>query len=304
MRAVEIIIRRCLGYRKGESLLIVCDGKTRELARKFYGKAQTLGAEPVLMEMPERKTHGEEPPAPVAGALKKADLALLLTSKSLSHTKARKEATKRCGTRIASLPGVTEAMLKRAIPVDYGALRRRAARISSILTEGKRVEIYTERGTSLTMSIRGRSGFADDGSYRTSGSFGNLPAGEACVGPCEGTADGRLVVDGSMPLTGRLGRPLEIIIKKGYAQNIPVAQMAPLVRSLGRCALSVAELGIGLNPKAKVTGNVLEDEKAIGTAHIALGNNESFGGRVSCPSHLDFVFFDPVIVIDGVRLRL
>jgi len=303
MKVFEIIIRKCLGYRKGECLLIVCDDKKRELAQKFYRASKALGAESVLMQMPERRMHGEEPPATIAGALQRSDLAVLLTSKSLSHTKARKEASKRFGTRIASLPGATEEMLKRAIPVDYSALSRRAARLSRILTRGKRVEIYTGRGTSLTMSIKGRKGFADNGLYRGSGSFGNLPAGEACIGPCEGTTEGRLVVDGSMPLTGRLKRPIEIIFKKGYAQDIPVPQMTSLVRSLGKCALSAAELGIGLNPKAKVTGIVLEDEKAIGTAHVALGNNRSFGGKVSCASHLDFVFLDPIIVVDGVKLK-
>ena len=303
MNIFDIILKKCMGCRKGECLLILCDEKRKVLAEKFFRAAQGSGSEAIFMLMREREAHGEEPPAAAAAALKNADVAVLLTSKSLSHTKARKAACRESGTRIASLPGVTEEMLKRSIPIDYDLMRRKARRLSGILTKARKIDIHTDRGTSLTMSVSGRRGFADDGLYRKRGAFGNLPAGEVCIAPLEGTANGRLVVDGSMPLTGRLKRPIEIMIKDGYARNIPVAKMAPLVRSLGKRALNVAELGIGLNPRARVTGNVLEDEKAAGTAHVALGNNVSFGGIVSCPSHLDFVLFDPVITIDGVRLR-
>jgi leucyl aminopeptidase (aminopeptidase T) len=236
--------------------------------------------------------------------LKKVDIAILLTSMSLSHTKARKEASSGFGVRIASLPGATEEILQRSICLNYAFLHKRIARITRVLTKGRKIEIYTEKGTHLVMSIKGRKGFSDDGLYGKRGAFGNLPAGEACIGPREGTTNGRLIVDGSMSLTGRLKRPIEIIIKKGYAQNIPVSKMMSLVKSLGKCALNVAELGIGLNPKARVTGNVLEDEKAERTAHIAFGNNKSFGGSIFCPCHLDFVFFKPVILVDGVRLRI
>lgn len=297
---VRTIVKRCLGYEKGEHLLIVCDDKLHVLAYKFYTATKSLNIESILMQISPRKMHGQEPPDAIASALKEADLAVLLTSMSLSHAKARKEASSKFGTRIASLPGATEEMLKRSIRINYSSLYKKVARLTRLLTKGKKVEIYTDKGTHLVMSIKGRKGFPDNGLYVKRGAFGNLPAGEACIGPCEGTTNGRLVVDGSMPLVGRLKRPIEIIIKNGYAQNIPLPKMKPLVRSLGKCVLNVAELGIGLNPKAKVTGRVLEDEKAIGTAHIALGNNKSFGGRVSCPCHLDFVFFDPVIIIDGI----
>lgn len=300
---VGTIVKKCLGYKKGEQLLIVCDDKLRVLAYKFYRATKLLNVESILMQMSPRKMHGQEPPDIIDSALKKSDLAVLLTSMSLSHTKARKEASKKFGTRIASLPGATEEMLRRSIRLNYASLQKKVARLTRLLTKGKKVEIYTEKGTHLVMSIKGRKGFPDNGLYMKKGAFGNLPTGEACIGPCEGTTNGCLVVDGSMPLVGRIKRPIEIIIKNGYAQNIPIPKMKLLVKSLGKCALNVAEFGIGLNPKAKVTGNVLEDEKAIGTAHIALGNNKSFGGKVSCPSHLDFVFFDPIVIIDGVRFK-
>lgn len=300
---IETIVKKCLGYKKGESFLIVCDDKLYPLAYDFYKRTRLLNVKSILLQMAPRKMHGEEPPEAIAAALKQADLAILLTSVSLSHTKARKVASSKFGTRIASLPGITEEVLKRSIRLNYPHLKKKVARVARLLTKGKKIEIYTDKGTHLTMSIKGRKGFSDNGLYVKKSAFGNLPAGEACIAPCEGTANGRLVVDSSFPLAGRLKRPIEIIIKNGYAQDIPSPKIRSLTRSLGRCVLNVAELGIGLNPKAKVTGNVLEDEKVEGTAHIAFGNNKSFGGKVSCPTHLDFVFFKPLILVDGARLK-
>jgi len=300
---VKTIVNRCLGYKKGERLLLVCDDKLHRLAYGFYRTARLLGIDVLLLEMPPRTVHGEEPPAAIASALQQTDAALLLTSVSLSHTKARKIASSRYGTRIASLPGITEAIFNRCIRIDYNRLREHGRRISGLFTKGSRVEVTTESGTHLVMSVKGRRGFSDDGFYIKKGAFGNLPAGEVCVGPCEGTTSGRLIVDGSTPLTGRLRRPIEILIKDGYATDVPLAKMKPLVKSLGKGILNIAELGVGLNPKAKVTGNVLEDEKAVGTAHIAFGNNISFGGTVACPCHLDFVFFGPKVKIDGVEIK-
>jgi leucyl aminopeptidase (aminopeptidase T) len=187
--------------------------------------------------------------------------------------------------------------------LNYASLKKRVEKVASRLTKGKRLEVYTDKGTRLVMSIRGRKGFSDDGLYVKPGAFGNLPAGEACIAPCEGTTEGLLVVDASAPLVGKIKRPVKIAVKNGLIQNMPFPGIASLIKPLGKCALNVAEFGIGLNPKAKVTGNVLEDEKAERTAHLAIGANTSFGAKISCPCHLDFVFFDPSIFIDGKRLH-
>ncbi len=298
-KITEIILLKCLGYKKGEKLLIVTDDRLKALGEAFYEQAGKIKTNLSFMKMPTRKTHGAEPPAPIAEGLKKADVAVLLTYMSLSHTKARKTATSKYGTRIASLPGATFSMLERTIAVDYAKIREKVLKTAQALTRGEKAEIRSKAGTYLTMSLKKRKGFCDDGLYFKKGAFGNLPAGEACTGPFEGTTNGRLVVDGSAPYIGKVKKPITINIKDGYAVNIPIPAIAALRKKFGRCILNVAELGIGYNPKATITGNILEDEKAENTAHIAFGNNISFGGKVSCPSHLDLVFLKPEILIDG-----
>ena len=298
----KLIIKRCFGYRKGERILIVCDDKLEKLAHSFYATAKSQGIESVLLKMLPRDLHGQEPPQEVAAALKAADIALLLTSMSLSHTQARKQATA-SGTRMASLPGITPAIFKRSINLNYSSLKKRVNKVVKQLSKGNRLEVYTNKGTHLVMSIRGRSGFPDHGVYTKPGAFGNLPAGEACIAPCEGTTNGCLVVDASAPLVGRIKQAKKLTIKNGFVQNMPFRKIASSIKQLGRSALNIAEFGIGLNPKAKVTGNILEDEKTKQTGHLAIGTNISFGGKVSCPCHLDFVFLNPIVIIDGKRIK-
>ncbi|KUK84633.1 MAG: Leucyl aminopeptidase [Synergistales bacterium 58_81] len=64
-------------------------------------------------------------------------------------------------------------------------------------------------------------------------------------------------------------------------------------------ARNLAELGIGTNKKARVTGVILEDEKIYSTVHIALGSNDTFGGTVAAGIHLDGVIKSPELYIDG-----
>ena len=64
-------------------------------------------------------------------------------------------------------------------------------------------------------------------------------------------------------------------------------------------ARNLAELGIGTNDKARVTGVILEDEKIYGTVHIALGSNDTFGGTVAAGIHVDGVVKEPVLKLDG-----
>lgn len=296
---VDVVIRRCMGYRKGESLLIVTDDELERLAKPFFEQVTSMGIDATLMLMKQRKVHGEEPPKAIANALREVDIALLITKKSLSHTVARREACRRWGTRIASMPDITLEIINRSLDIDYEDLRKRAQDLAKIFSQGKSIRVTTKIGTDLTISIVERKAFKDTGLYTKKGAFGNLPAGESCVAPVEGSAQGIVILDASMAEIGRLTKPIRLIIKDGNVIDISSKKLIGLVEPFGRSALNVAELGIGLNPKARVTGNVLEDEKAIGTGHIALGDNISFGGKIRAPCHLDGVFFNPTVIVDG-----
>jgi leucyl aminopeptidase (aminopeptidase T) len=250
--------------------------------------------------------NAQEPPPKIAKAMKAADVALLVTKFSLSHTKARKAACQ-AGARIASLPGINVGMIKRTLTGDYGQINKLSKRLAAILTKGKRVSITSPGGTKLTLNISGRKAIADDGNLTKKGSFGNLPAGEAFLAPQEGTTNGVLVVDGSLAEI-KLDRPLTVTIKDGIITDLSggkaVAKFRKAILAAGPKAKVVAELGIGTNPQAIVSPEVLEAEKVLGTCHIAFGNNVGFGGKNDAPFHSDGVVLNPTIKIDGQMIKL
>lgn len=300
--AARVVLADCLGAKRGESVLVVVDEPLRSIGEALLAQARELQTEAVLMEMLPRKSSGEEPPVMVAQAMLKADAIVLATSKSLSHTRARREAND-AGARVASMPSITEEAMVRTLQGVNEELVRRAERYAGQLNDAREVRIITPAGTDLTFSIEGRPATADGGLLSVPGSFGNLPAGEAFVAPVEGTAQGVLVIDGSMAGIGLIEEPIRIQVENGSAVGISggkeAAQLEALVNPHGPAARNIAELGIGLNEFAKITGLVLEDEKALGTIHIALGDNSTFGGTVEVASHLDGVVLKPTVWLDG-----
>lgn len=300
-RAAASALDDCLALKPGESLVVVADPGTRTIAEVLVDAGRERGAETVLVEMSERELNGTEPPPAVAAAMAVCDVLIAPTTKSVSHTEARRAANA-AGARAATMPGITEEMMARTMSADFASLRPRSREVARLLTEGSEVRITTALGTDLSLGIEGRTGISDDGDLSEPGGFGNLPPGEAFLPPVEGTTTGRLVIDGTMWPAGRLSEPLVFEIVDGYVETMTGAhadELRGLLEKHGREAFAVAELGIGTNEAARLTGNVLEDEKILGTIHVAIGDNHTFGGTIRVSSHQDGIVLNPTLSIDG-----
>jgi len=299
LKAARIAVKNCMGVKPSETVLIVTDGPRIKIAEAIRKVAEEVAKETLLMVMHERTRHGEEPPKAVEKAMCAADVVLAPTTYSLTHTQARLRATE-AGARIATMPMITEDMMMRgAMLADYKKVRALTMKVAKLLDDASAVEIETKIGTKLHMSIAGRKAHPDTGIFHNPRDFGNLPAGEAFIAPVEGTAEGRAIVDGSM--VDRVRGTVEIIFEKGVAKKIsgsPAPGLLKILRKAGPKAMNLAEFGIGTNPKAKLIGNVLEDEKVLGTCHIALGDNSTFGGRVKAGIHVDGIIKHPTIKLD------
>lgn len=303
-KAVATVVHDCMGVRPGEEVLVVCNPATRELGDALRGEAETAGAEAVLAVMTERATHAGEPPKTVADAMVAADVLLAPTVQSLSHTASRKRATD-SGTRTATLPGATVEMLSRVMSDDMDELRRRGHRVAELLDRGTEARITCDHGSDLRLGLQGRVAIPDAGELTAEGAFGNLPCGEGFISPA--TAEGVLVVDGSIAGVGRVSEPVRLTIEGGHLVDATGEEGAKLMELLtvhGADGTNVAELGIGTNSKAILTGNILEDEKIIGTAHVAFGASAAIGGNVQVPVHLDVVSMRPEVTIDDTPVVL
>ncbi|HZW39882.1 MAG TPA: aminopeptidase [Ignavibacteriaceae bacterium] len=297
-----IAIKDCMGTKKGEKVLVITDEIKREIGYSLYKNAIELGHYALLVEMKSGKINGEEPSPEVAELMKKFDVVLCPTAKSLTHTDARRAASKD-GARIATFPGITKEVMIRGMNADYKKISKLSIKLKDVLEKGKKVRVTAPAGTDISFSIEGRASYASKGLFHAKGESGNLPTGETFLAPVEGTSEGVFVVDGSMAGLGLIKNAnIKIEVEKGYATKISGGLLARKLKKqlddAGKDARNIAEFGIGTNDSARLSGVLLEDEKVMGTIHIALGNNVSMGGSVNVPIHLDGVVKKPTVYLD------
>ena len=194
-----------------------------------------------------------------------------------------------------------------------GCRLRRAARVDRAASargwpDAARVRVTTPGGTDCTFDVTGREWKLDDGVLDQPGAFGNLPAGEAFVAPLATGADGVCVIDRTIALAGEglVDEPIRLTFERGRIVSVEGGRAAESTRTAiaeaGEGADVVAELGIGTNERARITGSVITDEKVLGTAHVAFGDNASasYGGDNRAAIHVDGVMADATIEADGV----
>src|SRR3954466_438993 len=298
-RAVAAVVRDCLAVKEGEEVIVVCNPGTQRMAELLRAEAAEVGAEAVVTVMSERASHAAEPPKTVAEAMAAADVLLAPTVQSLSHTAARKRATEN-GARAATLPGVTEDMLARVMSADMEGLRKKGHAVADALDRASEARITDSNGTDLRLDLSGRGAIPDAGELTERGAFGNLPCGEGFISPKDG--NGTLVIDGSMAGVGLIDQPVELVVEGGHLTSARGGQgmaFMELLTEHGDDGTNIAELGVGTNEKAKLTGETLEDEKILGTCHIAFGASAGIGGTVQVPVHLDCVVMKPTLELDG-----
>lgn len=302
-KASKIAILDCMGTKEGEKILVVTDENKREIGLSLYKNAQKLGFESLFLEMKSRQINGEEPPKYVADLMQKFDVVFCPTTKSLTHTNARRKASAK-GARVASLPGITLESMIRGLGADYTKVAALTLKLKKHFEKTDKVHITAPNGTDITMSIKNRKAIPSKGLFHKPGESGNLPTGETFAAPIEGSTNGIFVVDGSMAGIGMVDKtPLSIEVKDGLATQIKggakARKLVKMLEPYGKKGRNIAELGIGTNHKAKLSGLLLEDEKVLGTVHIALGDNKSMGGKVNVPIHLDGVIKKPTVSFDG-----
>ncbi|MEW6096795.1 MAG: aminopeptidase [bacterium] len=234
------------------------------------------------------------------------DVIIALSWYSTSHTNFRRLLTINAGTRYASMPLFSPDMFLGSMDVDWKEIEKISLCLKEMVSQSVIAEICANNGTSLTFNLEGRNAHADTGILTKKGDFGNLPAGEVYIAPVEGKTEGSLVIE--YKETKKLKEPVTFEIKDGRVQKTSGDKEATKkfeeIFNKNDLNRNIAELGIGTNPKAKDVTNVLEAEKILGTIHIALGDNSSFGGNISTPFHEDFVVFNPTLKLKSKEGRI
>jgi aminopeptidase len=300
--AADTALGQCLGLKTGEKLLVLANPEMRRIGEVLYKRGLKLGGDAALLVYPKGTLNGEEPPPLVAHAMVNADVVIAATVTSITHTTARKKACQ-AGTRIATMPGITEEIFVRGLGADYDEVAALCNLVFKWLDTSRVAHVTSPSGTDLVLDIRNRA-CVSDGNLRAKGAGGNLPTGESELAPK--TANGILVVDRCGNV---ITEPTRLEIKDGhivsYDNNPSGKRFKKLIDQAKKIdgndnASFVAEFAIGTNKSARVSGVILEDEKVYGTCHVAFGNNTSYpGGKNHSTLHIDVIVFKPTIMLDG-----
>ncbi len=208
-------------------------------------------------------------------------------------------------------------LITEAVDVNYKPMQLEHEKVKRLFDEAEEIHITTEAGTDLYYNVKGINGIAADGNYTQQGLGGNLPAGEVYSPPNGKKVEGKVVIDGSSrnhTRTTLIKEPITLIVKEGSIVEINGGEEAKELGNAFNWAESISkrpgsvrrvcELGIGLNPRAKLAGAMIIDDKVKGTAHVGIGSNYWFGGSIYAIIHLDQVFRNPKIFLDDKKLEI
>jgi aminopeptidase len=335
----RVTLEDILGLREGEEVLIVTDlgEDASRMAGLLFEKADDMGGRPSIFVQAKKTTFDDADRLVLEAIRACPDITITMCS-TLSGNDPygyRTGYVTRDGEkydhamfglidgdkRMRGLicEGATDDILSRCVAVDYGPVAENAARFLKALEKASEIHVTTPAGTDITLSVQGREAYAEDGNIRHPGEWSDLPVGEVRISPVIGSANGTIVFDGTLDLvTDSIipERPVVATVENGFVTGVKGGREAAMLRDVIRKGEALArkkdlsayeknarligELGLGINPATRITGNLIEDEKVCGTAHFAVGYNYDNDGEAFI--HQDGLVLRPAIWIDGRQI--
>lgn len=304
-KGARIIVEVCAGVKPGEKAVVVTEPVMMDMAEAIASAVAAVGAEPVITVMPPRKSDGQEPPAAVAAAMKASDVFFNVVNKSITHTQATRDAAAG-GSRGIMMTQFNEGMLMHGgVFADFANIAPQCKAVAEAMANSKLITVTTPLGTHVTLSAEGRRGNALT-CITSPGHFTTVPTIEANVSPVEGTAEGIIIADASIPYIGigLLEEPIRCTVEKGFITKVEGGKQAKMLiddwaSKNDPNVYNIAELGIGLNPECSFIGAMLEDEGVYGSIHFGIGTNITLGGHTKAACHYDLILTNATVVADG-----
>jgi leucyl aminopeptidase (aminopeptidase T) len=298
---------RCLAVVPGERVAVLVDEPLVDAGLRVCDAAIAAGARAGLTVLPDSARPMDAADTPFLASLSEVDVLVFWIASTTpaefgAHRQPLYARAAETGTRIAFGAEIDQAILDHEMSADYGAVRELSAAMAARLAGRRHVRVTTPGGTDCTFDLEGRSWLIDDGQITEPGVMHNLPGGEIFIAPVRTGAEGVCVIDRSIAVRGLglLREPIRMTYRAGRIVGIEGGPDAERVRQViadaGEGADVIAELGIGTNAGARLTGSIITDEKVLGTAHVAFGDNRgSYGGDNESTIHVDGVMADASI---------
>ncbi len=316
--AAKTVAEYICGIQPGESVLIYADSDVEPEVAKAVGEASFLaGGEPCLMWYARRPQPDLEPPKPLAAAMLESDVLIELSWKYLIHTEALLRAQQN-GARYACLTMMTRGIMERCIgnAQHYAKIVELGERLTGMLDEAREMRITSPAGTDLVCNIEGS---LIDHASRPARKPGQqtYPAGQVSWYPHAESIRGTLVFDGAMwppEDLGLLQQAVSLTVRDGVVTAISGKEEADRVRrwfeSFGNPhTYELAHISYGVNPGARLSGNILEDERILGGVEVGIGAQPPQLGIFEVPldeatrGHTDGVMLRPTVFLDGTAIE-
>lgn len=314
MNRARVAVEYCMGVKSSENVLLVTDTRISEytgaeaLNQAIIASSHAVGAEAQMIFYTPRDHPSDELPRITAAAMKSADAIFTNPTRSLTHTKAMREA-RDAGARVIMLGAgdyILGFVLYRLFPSSVKEVEEMAILTRKVaLTHKGTVKITSPQGTDLTLEVGKLEVLCNTGICHEPGTMEILPPGEVAAGVTEGSAEGKIIFDGSIiPIYHPLEAPIVCTVKNNFITKIEGGRDARIWKKYlenlkDANVYNIAEFGIGTNPKCKLSGTPLEDERIFGAAHIGIGTNINFGGKIYAKTHTDGIILHPTVEIDG-----
>lgn len=305
----RLAVRKMAGVQPGETFLVLADTWTDlDVAHACLAAGIDRGARASLLVITRmaQDDPGELDPVTVA-AIERADVVLGLCE-TMFVEKPSTERALEAGTRIAStnVKGMEEFVVEGIRDVDYDLMVEIANRIGALWQRTTCCRVSSPLGTDLTFDMRDRPIDVGSGMAQRPGQADFFPGVSVANAPIEESIEGTIVVDGNIP-PGRLVRePVTVHIEKGVIASIEggadaAALRAHFAASGDPVATHLCHFTLGLNPRARTSGSIHQDEHVLGAITFGFGSQApAFGGTVPpCGVHCDLVLTTGRIELDG-----
>lgn len=296
---------QCAAVKPGENVVIACDTNKIRLAEALAAAAYAVGGIPTIAAFVPTGAHGRQVPKAVVGACARSDVFFLPTSWSMTHTDARVEAI-RNGARGCTMCEVTEDCLcVGGILADFEENDRLGRNLGAIISQGRTIRMTSSAGTDLRAEVTRRPMQYETGLFREPRQFAALPNSEINISPLEGTTEGVIVADVRVMGYGvTRDEPVVIHVKGGKVVEVKGEKGAEYLKTTLKAfndpsVYNLAEFAVGLNPFCRAYATNLEDLGKLGFGHHGIGSNYAIGGKVLAPCHIDVIYSNVTLEVDG-----
>lgn len=307
----EAVVRRLVRPKEGEAFLILADTATDPgLAQACLAAGLRAGTDAQLLVY-KRMAWGEAAHfGPIVQEAIRASRLILGLHTNFVAAKATREALARGARILCTQPwGVESFLFRGLLDLDYDAMIRNGEIVARLWDQTKECVVVSEAGTDIRFQLAPRKAIVGDGVLTQDGEIDYFPGVQVSIAPVEETINGRIVVDASDNIQGVLRNPYTMVIEKGVIKAVEGGLEANKMRTWlesrkDEKIYRLCHFTIGLNPKAGITGNMIEDERLLGCVDFGFGSQDpKFGGTVGLsPFHMDVILASPTIYLDGTAM--